>query len=351
MFHRPCALIGCAAVLVAACSAEDAAVGATSSAAPTFTRDVAPIVFQSCAPCHRPGAAAPFPLLSYRDVQKRAKQIALVTENRFMPPWLPAPGSHGFLGDRRLAQADIETLRRWWEAGALEGDPSDLPPEPEWTSGWQLGQPDLVLEPSVPFVLAADGGEEFRNLVIPVPVQTTRYVRAMEMRPGPGNAVHHAILQIDRTPFCRRLDAEDDAPGFPGMSMGASQPPDGHFLGWTPGKLPAEVPADMAWRLYPGSDLVLQLHMTRTGRQELVQPKIGLYFTETPPSRFPYSIVLFSESIDIPPGAKDHKVIDEYVLPVDVEVFGLYPHAHYLGTMMRGVARLPGGKSIRSKYR
>ena len=102
VFHRPSALIGCAAILVAACSAEDDPVGADPSAAPTFTRDVAPIVFQSCAACHRPGEAAPFPLLSYRDVQKRAKQIVIVTEQRYMPPWPPVPGHGEFSDGRRL---------------------------------------------------------------------------------------------------------------------------------------------------------------------------------------------------------------------------------------------------------
>src|SRR5262245_18047690 len=125
----------------------------------TYTRDVAPIMFRHCASCHRPGESAPFSLLTYDDVKRRARLIAEVTERRVMPPWLPAAGSVAFAGERRLSDDDVARLRRWYEQGALEGDPADLPSAPAFADGWQLGQPDLVVTLANRYVLRANGPE------------------------------------------------------------------------------------------------------------------------------------------------------------------------------------------------
>lgn len=311
-------------------------------AVPTFSRDIAPIVFKHCAYCHRPGQTAPFSLLSYRDVSRRARQIEDVTRSRFMPPWQPTRDGPAFVNERTLSDAQIQTISQWVAAGTPEGDPVHLPPLPEWKEGWTYGIPDLVLAGQRPYELAAEGIDEFRNLVIHNPLKTARFVHAVEIRPN-SPAVHHAIMQLDNTGECRRLDARSDEPGFPGMSMGRSEAPGGHFISWTPGKLPRELPAGMAWRLHPGSDLVLQLHLTRTGKIEAVQPQIGLYFTDQAPSRIACTIVLDTEDIDIPAGATDHVIRAEYVFPVASELFGIYPHAHYLAKQIRGVAHLPDG--------
>jgi len=204
--------------------------------------------------------------LPYRDVAPRASQVVQVTASGFMPPWLPEPGEHPFAGERSLSAVELDTLRRWAEAGAPEGDPARTPRPPEWPAGWLLGEPALILAPAEPYVLGADGTDVFRNLVVGNPLSGLRFVRAVELRPG-NPAVHHAILQLDPTPSSRVLDSDDEEPGFPGMSMGSSEPPDGHFLGWRPGCVAGEVPAGMAWRLPPAGDLVLQLHMTRTGKR------------------------------------------------------------------------------------
>jgi hypothetical protein len=312
---------------------------------PTFARDIAPIVFEHCAPCHREGEAAPFPLLSFADVHERRRQIVRVTSSRYMPPWLPAPGHGEFVGARRLPDAAIDTLRRWVEQGAAEGDPRDLPTPPEWPVGWQLGEPDVVATMPEAFDLPADGPNVFRNFVIPAPVASARFVRAVEIRPGNLRAVHHAVLQVDRTDSARQEDAKDALPGFPGMWMAHSEPPDGHFIGWTPGKAARPVPDDMAWRLEPGTSLVLQLHLTPTGKPERIAATIGFHTTDRAPTRRPFSILLFEEDIDLPAGASDVAVRDEYFVPVDVDVHSLYPHAHYLGKRMLGRARLPDGSS------
>src|SRR5687767_4530450 len=136
----------------------------------TFSKDIAPIMFNQCASCHRPGQAAPFSLLTYSDVQKRARQIAEVTASRYMPPWMPAPGYVEFADERRLTTDQIGIIQQWFTEGALEGRPSDLPPLPKWNEGWQLGQPDLVVTMPAPYTLPAEGKDVYRNFVIPIPL-------------------------------------------------------------------------------------------------------------------------------------------------------------------------------------
>ena len=332
-----------ALALLAGCDPRPASEEPDASSQVTFTRDIAPLVFSHCAPCHRPGASGPFPLLSYRDVARRAEQIALVTGSRFMPPWLPAPGYGEFVGQRRLSAAQIALFQQWAASGTPEGNAADLPSLPTWTENWQLGEPDLVIELPQPYLLPAEGLDAFRNFVLPVEVPETRYVRAFEFIPGNPRVVHHAIIQVDYTRMSRHLDAADPGPGFGGMDMGSAEIPAGHFLGWTPGKVPDPGVPDMSWRLERGSDLVLQLHMLPSGKPEAIQPRIGLYFAAAPPTRIPFGLVIFHLGIDIPAGASAYQIEDTYELPVDVEVLGVYPHAHYVGKKIHGLATLPDG--------
>ena len=312
---------------------------------PVFTRHIAPIVFQNCSLCHRPGEAAPFSLLTYRDVAKRARQIAEVTSSRYMPPWLPDPAANHFEGERILTETEIETIGRWVEQGAPEGDPAAMPESPQFVDGWQLGEPDLVVTMGEAFNLPADGEDIYRNFVIPIPLDRGRYVRAMELRPGNLRVVHHAFMLIDTTRESRRLDQMDSEPGYPGMDTGSgAASPSGHFISWQPGKQASFSPPGMSWRLARGADLVLQLHMQTTGKPEAVQPSVGFYFTDEPPKREPYKMVLRSTEIDIPAGAGDYAVGASYRLPVDVHVLGVIPHAHYLGKRLQGYATLPDGK-------
>jgi tetratricopeptide (TPR) repeat protein len=321
-----------------------------ASAAPTFNKHVAPIMFEYCASCHHAGGAGPFSLTTYQDAKKRAKQIAAVTASRYMPPWLPddLPAPHTFVGARRLSDEQIKLLQQWADAGALEGDAADLPAAPKFNAGWQLGQPDLIVKMPQAYTLAASGTDVFRNFVIPVPVTATRYVRAVEILPGNKQVVHHANILIDRSQTSRRKDAEDAEPGFAGMDVAMeadSFEPDSHFLFWKPGSVPQSEPDGMAWRLEPGTDLVLNMHMQPSGKPEQIQPSVGLYFTDQPPTKFPMLLQLERDgALDIPPGKKDFVVTDEFTLPVDVDVLGVYPHAHYLGRDVRAYAVLPGGR-------
>ena len=321
-----------------------ACVGCSEGEAPTFNRDIAPIVFHNCAPCHRSAGPAPFDLLSYADVNARAEQIAFVTETRYMPPWKPKRGYGNFAGERGLSAAQIATIRRWVDHGKQEGSPADLPPLPQWESEWELGQPDLIAPMTSAYTLRADGPDVFRNFAIPLPVDSTRYVKALEFRPGNARIVHHATMMIDRSGAARRRDGRDGAPGFDGMSFGEAEDADGHFLGWTQGKTPYPGSDSLAWRLDPGTDLLLQLHMLPTGKEESIEARVGLFFAEAPPKRRPAMLRLGRKDIDIPADASDHWIRDTYRLPVDVEVLTIYPHAHYLGREIRAYAELPNGE-------
>ena len=310
----------------------------------TFSKHIAPIVVENCVTCHRPGASAPFSLLTYDDVRERARQIARVTESRFMPPWLPERGEIRFVAERRLSETEIETIRRWVDAGAPEGDRRDLPPVPTFASDWQLGPPDLIVKLEKPYTLPASSeGDVYRNFVMPLPLSRRRNLRGLEVRPGNPRVVHHAILGVDRTTLSQSLDRATPEPGYGDMDSSGSQMVDGQIFAWTPGKEPQMIRDGMAARVYPNSDLVIQLHMVPSGKPETIQPQIGLYFTDERPKLFPWVFIVDSHRIDIPAGKKDYLIEESFVTPVDVDVMTVYPHAHYLGKDMHGFLILPNG--------
>lgn len=312
---------------------------------PTFNRDVSRIVWDRCTPCHRPGGAGPFPLVDYGDVSKRAALIADVIKRRYMPPWQPTPGIAKFEGERWMPESEIATVLKWIEEDRPEGNAEDLPVRPTWPSDWSLGEPDLILEMDEAFSIPAEGPDVFRNFVLAVPVEQTRHVRGFEFRPGNAPIVHHARMLLDPNRVSRRRDEHEPGPGFSeGMALGEVFDPDGHWMGWTPGKRPTLLQPDLAWRIDPGSDLVLELHMLPTGKPETIRSSLGLYFTNQAPKRTPFILRLGRNDIDIPAGESNYVIEDSYQTPVDIEVLNVYAHAHYLGRSVEGWAVLPGGE-------
>jgi len=312
----------------------------------TFNRDIAPIIFHACSSCHRPGEAAPFSLLTYSDAKKHARQIAEVTRSRSMPPWLPKPQQLKFADESRLTDAEIQRIADWVEQGAVEGDPKDRPTEPKFVEGWRLGKPDLILTASKPFTLPPSGTDTYWNFIFPVPIDGTRWVKAVEIRPGDKHYVHHANILVDRAEESRRRESEPGA-GFGGMEIRIESQvfdPDSHLLFWKPGTIPSAEPEGMALRLDKGTDLILNTHLQPSGKPEVIQPSIGLYFTDKPATKFPMLLQLENDAkLDIPPGEKSFVVTDDFTLPVDVDLLGIYPHAHYLGKDIQATATLPDG--------
>jgi tetratricopeptide (TPR) repeat protein len=308
----------------------------------TYGADVAPIIRDRCVDCHHSQGMAPFPLSTYEEARERAHLIVAAVRERRMPPWLPGPSDYPLAGDRRLTEREITILQRWAEQDAQPGRPA--PPVASPANGWTLGAPDLILELPEPYNLAPGSGDVFRNFVLPVPLERTRHVRAVELHPGDARVVHHVVLAVDTTAASRQDDRSDGAPGFDGMfSRRAARTPDGFVIGWTPGAVPRPNPDGLAWPITPGSDIVVQMHLRPHSTAASVQPRIGLYFTDTPPARTPVLLRLGSQTLDIPAGDADYVVTDSLRLPVAVELLSVYPHAHYLGRIMDVRAVLPGG--------
>lgn len=312
--------------------------------------------------CHQPNGPAPFALITYEDVTRHAAQIATVTASRYMPPWKVDPADGPFVGQKPLTAREIDLIQRWVSSGgsrhpsasAVEkpaaGTARPLPSRDDRerastprAPAWQLGRPDLVVTLPEAYTLQADGTDVFRIFVLPLPVDGERYVRGLEFLPGNPKVVHHANIRIDRTRASRALDDADPATGYSGLIARSAEYPDGHFLGWTPGQVAPLLPPDMSWRLQPPSDLVVEVHMQPSGRPEAVRPSIGLYFGDRPPTRTPVMLRLGRQDIDIPAGSGRYVVSDQYVLPVDVDVQALQPHAHYRLREATGTATLPDG--------
>ncbi len=338
---RTCLLIGALLAISTSVLAADAV---------TFNKDIAPIVVDRCGTCHRPGGSAPFSLLTYAEAKRRATLVASATKSRYMPPWKADPANGPFVDQHPLSETEIDLIQRWVTTGAAEGNPDDTPARLRdaqagklWTGSWQLGAPDLVVTLPEAYTLQADGTDVFRIFVVPLPVDRVRYVRGLEFRPGNPKVVHHANIRVDATPASRALDEADEGPGYSGLILRSADYPEGHFLGWTPGQVAPLLPKSLAWRLAPRTDLVIEVHMQPSGKPELVQPSIGLYFSDEPPTRTPAMLRLGRQNIDIPAGDAHYLVTDSYTLPVDAEVLALQPHAHYRARDIRGEATLPDG--------
>lgn len=325
----------------------------------TFSEHVAPIVFANCTPCHRPGEAAPFQLLGYRDARPLAKAMAAAVTARVMPPWKPGPSDYAFHEARGLTAQQIETLQRWADSGAPEGDPAKLPPLPKFTDGWQLGPPDLIVSMAEPYEVPQRGPDVYRNFVLPLNLDHDVWVRAIEFRPSARAVVHHSLFFLDSTGGARELDAEDPASGFPGGmggvrisagrgGLGNTAQATGSLGGWALGGRALELPAGLAFPVAKGSDLILSTHFHPSGSTQTEKSTVGLYFAPRPPTQAFTSIQLppifgVLEGLDIPAGQARYTVKDSFTLPVDVRAFSIGAHAHYLGKEMKLTAAFPDG--------
>lgn len=374
MTHRAWSIAGAFALcgVVAAFGNGGSAVQAKEGV--TFTEDVAPIVFNNCATCHRPGEAAPFSLLTYDDVKRRGTLIAKAVTSRTMPPWKAVAGDYQFKGDRRLTDAQIDTLQRWVAARMPEGDPAKLPATPAFTPGWQLGPPDLVVSMSEPFEVPAYGPDVYRNFVVPLNLAEDKWVRAVDFRPSARSVVHHSLFFLDGTGTARAQDARDPKTGFPG-EMGGFSGARGQLMkmfsggnlggrpsaemadesravgtlgGWALGANARALPDGLAFFAPKGADLVLSTHFHPSGKPEKEASTIGLYFSKTPPTQAFAGLALpplfgVFEGIEIPAGEKEYTIRDSFVVPVDVKAFNVGAHAHYLAKKMKLTATFPDG--------
>jgi len=316
---------------------------AVAPASVTYAHDIAPILYRNCTVCHRAGEVAPFTLASYADARKRARQIALVTQGRVMPPW--KADSHGeFQDERRLTDGQIALLQRWAEAGAPEGKPKQEPPVPHFPAGWALGQPDMIVTPPRPYTVEAEGRDVYRCYVIPTDFAEDRYVSAVDVHPGNRAVVHHALVYVDTGGTARRLEAksQDGSPGYQEFG-GIGFLPAGMLGGWAPGSMARRLPADTGILLPKGADIVLEVHYHKDGKPETDQTQVALYFNQGVVARPMHIFPLANTHLRIPPGDKDYALRASLPVIFDATLLTIFPHMHVLGRRMTVTATLPDG--------
>lgn len=316
----------------------------------TFSENVAPIIFNNCVTCHRPGEAAPFALMSYEDVKKRGKLIATVTASRYMPPWHAEHGYGDFADERRLSDAQIATIDQWVKAGMPQGDAAKTPKLPQFPDGWHLGKPDLILEMPVSFEVPASGADVYRNFVIPAGLTEDKWVRAIEFHPSARKVVHHVLYAYTGSGAMKARDGADGKPGFGGMgSVGVTPGGRGGGLGgWAVGATPQFLSEGLAMPMQKNSDFILQMHFHPTGKVETEKSTVGIFFADKAPERRLISAGLpavfgVGAGLDIPAGKSDYTIEDSLVLPVPVRLFSASAHAHYVAKEMKATATLPEG--------
>ncbi len=332
--------------LIVICAASmTAGLARGADSATTFNKDVAPIVFNHCTACHRPNNIGPFSLVTFQDAKKRAKQLARITEKRIMPPWLPSGEWAEFKHARTLTEAQVAVFASWVQDGALEGDATDLPPLPKFHDGWHFGPPDMILKMERPFDVPAEGRDIYHHFVFPLNFEKDRYLKGIEIMPGNRRVAHHAVGILDASGTARRLAREHDGIGYPGNAPGFL--PVGFTPGYAPGQEGALFGPGEAITLKKGTDYVLQMHYSPSGKEEIDQTSVGLYFTDTPPKRNVSIILMGAVDIDIPPGEKVYRKSDYFTLPVDYEVGNIWAHMHLIGRTAKVWAELPDKKTAR----
>jgi hypothetical protein len=314
----------------------------------TFSKHVAPILWSNCASCHRPGAVAPFSLLTYKDAAKRADFIRDVVVNGEMPPWKPHPGAGVFRDARRLSPLEKEVLTIWAATGRAEGNPAELPPLPKFNDGWQLGKPDVVLSMAEPFEVPASGRDVYRAFALPTNVGRDMVINALEFQPGNRRVVHHSRVHLDHTGDARRRDDAEPGPGFPGWvhAVGSMELPYPSLGGWTPGMTPRFAPEGVGRRVPSGSEIVLRIHYHPSGKPEEDRSSVGLYALKTPVTKSMAGYTLCSNKIDIPPDEKRNQIIISSWVKADIQLYTVVPHAHYLAREIRLAATLSDGTTL-----
>jgi hypothetical protein len=344
--------LACSAFMLAVCPIGSAQ---TTPPTPTFSKDVAPILFDHCANCHRPGEIAPMSLLTYEQVRPWAKSIREKVAAGLMPPW-HADAPHGtFSNDRRLIDREKDTLIRWASSGAPEGNPTDLPPAPKFTEGWEIGKPDVVLS-IPPYEVPASGTIDYQNFSVPTNFSEDKWVQAIEVRPGVRSVVHH-VLVFSREPggMARPVAYFAVVPPRPATASrppASASPSDPQQLGppaliatMAPGTKAMTFEPGTAIRIRAGAVLTFQLHYTTNGKPSVDQTSVGMIFAKQPQRQEMRTGAFTNQVFRIPAGTADQAVESAIQFEQDSHIFALFPHTHLRGKSWRYVLVYPNGHS------
>ncbi|HZU23981.1 MAG TPA: cytochrome c [Bryobacteraceae bacterium] len=323
---------------------------ASSTAKITFTRDVAPVLQKNCQTCHRPGEAAPFSMMSYKETRPWAKAIREAVLTRRMPPWFADPHYGRFSNDRSLSQKDIATIVGWVDAGAPEGDPADMPVAAAFTEGWAIPKPDVVFELPRAFDVPASGVIEYQHVIVPTGFTEDKWVQIAEARPTNRAVVHHVIAYV-REPGSNYFKGQK-----PGEFFVAPQPkadgkvdssalPSDFLVGYAPGQPPEVLAEDQAKLIKAGSDLVLEVHYTPNGKPTTDRTRIGLIFAKAPPKQRVMTLSATNGTFLIPPGDPNYRVNASFTVGTDVYLASLHPHMHTRGKDFEYRVVYPSGET------
>ena len=311
----------------------------------TFSRDVAPILNQHCVGCHRPGEIAPMSLMTYREARPWARSIARVVASRQMPPWFASPDHGEWANDPSLPEDEIDTIVAWVEGGGQPGDPALLPEPPTFTEGWQLGEPDYVIElPSV--TVPADGPDLFLNQFVTIDIAERRWIRAVEFRPGAPRVNHHQLaFKADFTGMVK-----DGVPLTFREALRASGSVDGRgyfnvLAIWGVGTAPTEFPEGAGRWLEPGAVVVMNQHYHPSGEEQTDRTLIGLHFGEGELRSEIQAVIAGEMDFLIPAGTPDHRVEYRHEIVHDSMIVSYLPHMHLRGKRMSYTAHYPDGDS------
>ena len=282
----------------------------------TFCKDVAPILFQHCLECHRPGEIGPFDVSNYEETRGWAEMMVETIEQGRMPPWHADPNYESIKNARLVSKEIAKPIRAWIEAGTPYGDAAQLPKVPGRIEGWRLPkQPDLVVEMSdVAYQVPANGTVDYQYFVVDPKLEEDKWVNSAQVIPGNSAVVHHAIV------FIRPPDGED----FRGI---------GWLTAFVPGQRAMEFPVGFARRIPAGSKFVFQMHYTPNGVETLDRSKIGINFMDAADvTDEVFTIVGIDQEFEIPPGAANHRVDGNVpYLPRDGTLLAVMPHMHLRG--------------------
>jgi mono/diheme cytochrome c family protein len=344
-----CLFVAMAASGIFMFASSRAATSAVSAAGVTFTKDVAPIIQKNCMGCHRPGEVAPMSFTSYKEVRPWARSIREQVVSREMPPWFADAKHTEFSNNPRLQQKEIDTIVAWVEGGAKEGDPKDLPPNPKFAAGWQIGAPDLVLPMTVEYNIPAEGVIPYKYFAVPTNFTEDKYVQFAEIRQGDRAHLHHVIVSV-RYPDNGELPAagEINPAALGSIRRSSGDRPadsDGRLVGWAPGEAPLELRPGQAKLVKKGSVLIFQIHYTTNGEPGKDRTSVGLIFSKTPVEKRVITAGAVQSSFAIPPGAPNHEVTSEFTFKEDSHLDSLHPHMHMRGKDFKYTLVYPDGRS------
>jgi hypothetical protein len=305
-------------------------IAGSENAAPTYTRDVAPIFQKNCMTCHRPGEIAPMSLLNYKETRPWARAIREKILTRQMPPWHADPKYGDWANDRRMSQEEIDTVVKWVDAGAKEGDIKEIPPTPRFASGWQIGEPDVVFRMPEEFAVPAEGAVRYMYFTVPTNFKEDRYIQALEARAGDLSVVHHIVIYV-REPGSQQAKRGDIGAGLLG--------------GLSPGMTPFRAEPGQAKLIKAGSNLVFQMHYTPNGTATRDRSMVGLIFAKQPVNKVITTTAAWEARFVIPANAQNHEVKASYVFEEDAEIISFMPHMHLRGRDFLYRATYPDGRS------